>query len=156
MERGAAIKESVFLKGYFRPLGLLLAATLLFVITLALGILEHRRYRHAQEYWRAVQAEEEKVRHLEAFAATLAHIDPGFFSMTPPREAVVEEKIALEPFSAFVEKLSRIYTDQGYFFMDSFVLETCDAEGNKSAPSRSAGACRPHADVRGKKVYFQP
>lgn len=149
------MKESVFLRGYLSTLVLFWGAAVLFGITLALAVLEQTRYRHAQEQWRAVQTEEDKVRRLETFAASLTHIDPKLSTLTHPREAAVQEKIALEPFDAFVEKLSRIYTHQGFFFLESFALETCD-EDKRTAPSDSAVPCRPYAEVRGRKVYFQP
>lgn len=149
------MKESVFLRGHLTTLVLFWGAAVLFGITLALMVMEQTRYRHAQEQWRAVQAEEEKVRRLQTFAASLAHIDPMLLTLAPPREAVIQERIAMEPFDAFVEKLARIYTDQGFFFVESFVLETCD-EDSKAAPLNTGAECRPYAEVRGRKVYFQP
>uniref|UniRef100_A0A832EJR0 Uncharacterized protein n=1 Tax=Desulfacinum infernum TaxID=35837 RepID=A0A832EJR0_9BACT len=149
------MKASVFLKGYLSTFVLFWGAGVLFAITLALAVLEKTHYGKAQARWEAVQAEERKVRGLETFAASLGRYEAVIHRLASPREATVQERIALEPFEAFVEKLSRIYTDQGFFFLESFVLETCEEE-KKTAASATPAECRPYAEVRGRKVYFQP
>ena len=151
------MKASVFFRAYLSTFVLFWGAAVLFAITLALAVLEQTHYRNAQARWEAVRAEERKVLGLETFAASLVRYDPVIRTLASPREATVQEKIALEPFEAFVEKLSRIYMDQGFFFLESFALETCEEEEEKkTVPSATQAECRPYAEVRGRKVYFQP
>lgn len=101
----------------------------------------------------AVQQEQLKLHRLEAYAASLKNYEAALRRLGEPREAVHKEEITLEPFGAFVEKLSKIYTDQGLFFLESFELKTCD---EKEKQEKSSSPCRPYAEVRGRKVYFQP
>lgn len=147
------MKGSAFAKVYGPTLALLWGATVLFGVSLGLAVSEIRQHRLAQERLRAVQEEEQKLHRLEAFAASLGQYDAVIRRLAGPREAAVQEKIALEPFGAFVEKMARIYTDQGFFFLVSFAVETC--EGGKTAGEVDS-ECRPYAELRGRKVYFQP
>lgn len=142
-----------FFKAYGSTLALLWGATVLFGVSLGLAVFEMRHHRAVEDRWRAVQEEEKRLQRLEAFAASLVRYDAVMQRLTGPREAAVQEKIALEPFGAFVEKLTRIYTDQGFFFLDSFSMETC--QGGKT-PGEAETDCRPYAELKGRKVYFQP
>jgi len=147
------MKTSVFLKIYAPTLAILWAVTVLCAFSAWLLISEMRHWRSAQHRWAAVQAEQQKLHALEQFAASLKTYEPIIHRLSAPREAVVNEKILVEPFEPFVEKISKIYTDHGFFFLESFVLETCE---KNPSDVESQDGCRPYAEVRGKKVYFRP
>lgn len=145
--------KSVFFKTYLPTLGLLVGATLLFGVSFGGMVWEGRQLEAARHRWNAVRQEERKLQALEAFAASVKHHEAFIQGLAAPREASVREVISLEPFGTFVEKLSRIYTDQGFFFLESFTLKTCE-EGPKG--SETDAECRPVAELRGRKVFFQP
>ncbi len=146
--------KSVLFKIYAPTVGLLLGATLLFAVSFGGVLWESRQLEAARHRWNAVGQEERKLQALEAFAASVERHRAFMERLTAPREASVQEVISLEPFGVFVEKLSRIYTDQGFFFLESFALQTC--EEGRGKRSETDGECRPAAEVRGRKVFFQP
>ncbi len=145
--------KSAFFKTYLPTLGLLVGATLLFGVSLGGVMWESRQSEAARQRWNAVRQEERKLQALEAFAASVKQHEAFIQGLTAPREASVREIISLEPFGIFVDKLSRIYTDQGFFFLESFTVKACE-EGPKG--SETGAECRPVAELRGRKVFFQP
>lgn len=146
--------KSVFFKMFAPTVGLLVGATLLFAVSLGGVLWESRQLEAARRRWNVLEQEERKLQALEAFAASVVRHQAFMERLSVSREASVQEVISLEPFGVFVEKLSRIYTDQGFFFLESFALKICE-EGRGDGDETEA-ECRPAAEVRGRKVFFQP
>ncbi len=147
------MKLSPFFKTCLPPWILLCGATLVFAGSFWLMVREWRHLQAERERWNVLQQEQHKVRRLETFAASLQNYDAFLRRLAEPREAFHKEEITLEPFGTFVEKLSRIYTDQGFFFLDSFELKTCE---EKDRHGKEQPPCRPYAELQGKKIYFRP
>jgi len=73
---------------------------------------------------------------------------PFWRRLTPPQEIQILEKVGLRPLEEAILKLSELYTERGFFFLEEFRLNTCVETGGRRR------GCVPHLLVRGKKAVF--
>lgn len=109
-------------------------------------------YRDARSFEQFIQKEEMKLRNLESFVQNLSRYEIPLARLTSAREAIIDEQILLEPFDNFLKKISSLYNEQGFFFMDSFTAITCIEIKDMKLTVKDK--CVPIATIKGRMVYI--
>ncbi|MEJ5299994.1 MAG: hypothetical protein WHS38_03300 [Thermodesulforhabdaceae bacterium] len=124
----------------------------LLILASGFAIKEAVAYRYALALEKSIQADEKKLNALERFVEEINRYEIPLSRLGPPREATVEEEILLEPFDSFLSKLSAIYENQGFFFLESMEITTCLEIKDMKLTRKEK--CVPTARIKGKVVTF--
>ncbi len=139
------------LKIYQREVIGLFLLVFIFSLSSYLVTKEYARWRQNKYLEKHLKQElslvREVYRQLEIYARY-----PFWRRLGTPQEVRIYEKLGLRPLEETVYKLSDLYVERGFFFLERLELETC--EGRKGRPSRKVGPCKAHLYVAGKKVVF--
>ena len=133
---------------YFREwLGLLLLSFLL-ISSFYLALKEYYIYRYQL---RSLKLLEDRLSEVQRIKTQLALYDhyPFWRSLSAPQKIYIQEKVALHPLKESLTKLSELYVEKGFFFLDHFRLETC-----LDSSSKKERNCIPHFEVKGQKILF--
>lgn len=140
-----------FLNIYRREWIGLLVLTMVFVVSAFLATREYGRFERnvylSGRLKQELRVAEEVLRRLENYDR-----HPFWRHLSPPQEVKIYEKLGLRPFEEAIYKLSNLYVERGFFFLDKFELRTC--LGEKRGVRRSRPSCVPHFYVTGRKVLF--
>ncbi len=131
----------------------LLTVTLVFILSFYLVV---RAYAHYRENLHRLRLLKSSLQEAEGYLERFRLYDRYSFwrNLGPPQEVKIFEKVGLHPLREAILKLSDLYTERGFFFLEEFRLSTCADRKDKRRGSHRTGPCVPHLYVKGKKVIF--
>ncbi len=129
----------------------LLTLSLIFVLSFYLVV---RAYTHYRENRYLLQRLQGNLREVNTLLERFKLYDryPFWRNLGPPQEVKIFEKVGLHPLEEAILKLSDLYTERGFFFLEEFRLHTCVDQ--KDRRRRRAGPCVPYLFVKGRKAVF--
>lgn len=109
-------------------------------------------YHEARITMEFLKSEEIKLAALEKFVQDVRRYRVSLDRIIPPQEVSIDEQILMEPLDNFFKKLSDIYSEKGFFFIESMNITTCiEIKDMKFSKQPN---CSPMANIKGRKVYF--
>lgn len=145
------VKKAIW-KVHFKILVIYFCSICIFGVSSWFLIKKIVSYREAKTAMQSLRSDEIKIAALEKFAQDVQRYKVSLDRITSPREVSIEEQILMEPLDNFFKKLSDIYSEHGFFFIESMNITTC-IEIKDMKLSRQPN-CSPVASIKGRKVYF--